>query len=112
MTYSKTHAFSTELQEIAIICKALSHPARIAILKHLSSCTSCISGDITKEIPLSRTTVSQHLQELKKANLIEGEIDGAKICYCLNNKIIKKRFGLLNNIINEITTKNKFTKCC
>ena len=112
MTYSKNHAFSTELQEIAIICKALSHPARLAILQHLSSCTSCISGDITKEIPLSRTTVSQHLQELKKANLIQGEIDGVKICYCLNTAVIKKHFGLINKIIKEITTGKNFTKCC
>ena len=112
MTYSKNKAFSSELQEIATICKALSHPARIAILKHLSTCSSCISGDITKEIPLSRSTVSQHLQELKKANLIEGETEGVKICYCLNSKIIKKHFGLLNKILEEISTENKFTKCC
>ncbi|MBI5539130.1 MAG: winged helix-turn-helix transcriptional regulator [Bacteroidia bacterium] len=112
MTYSKNHAFSSELQEIAVICKALSHPARLAILQHLSTCTSCISGDITKEIPLSRTTVSQHLQELKKANLIQGEIDGVKICYCLNSSTIKKHFGLLNKVLTEITNNKKFNKCC
>ncbi len=112
MTYSKKHVFNTDIQEIASICKALSHPARIAILQHLSSCKTCISGDISKEIPLSRTTVSQHLQELKKANLIQGEIDGVKICYCLNKKIIKKNLDLLNNIINKIVTENKLNKCC
>ncbi len=112
MTYSKKEAFSADLQEIAGICKVLSHPARIAILQHLSSCKTCISGDISKEIPLSRTTVSQHLQELKKANLIDGEIDGAKICYCVNTKIIKKHFNSLSKIINEIVTKNKLNKCC
>jgi len=112
MTLSKKQAFNNNLQEVAGICKVLSHPARIAILQHLSSCKTCISGDISKEIPLSRTTVSQHLQELKKANLIEGEIDGVKMCYCLNKKSIKKYFNLLNKIINEIVTENKLNKCC
>ena len=100
MTYSKKNAFSSDLQEIASICKVLSHPARIAILQHLSNCNTCISGDISKEIPLSRTTVSQHLQELKKAGLIQGEIDGVKMCYCLNNKSIK--INKLNNKMDKL----------
>lgn len=112
MTLSKKHAFNSNLQEIATLCKVLSHPARIAILQHLSSCKTCISGDISKEIPLSRTTVSQHLQELKKADLIQGEIDGVKICYCLNKKNIKKYFNSLHKIINELVTENKFNNCC
>ncbi|PIV58429.1 MAG: transcriptional regulator [Bacteroidetes bacterium CG02_land_8_20_14_3_00_31_25] len=112
MTLSKKQAFNNNLQEVASICKVLSHPARIAILQHLSSCKTCISGDISKEIPLSRTTVSQHLQELKKANLIEGEIDGVKICYCINKKNIKKHFNKMKNVIDEILKENKLNKCC
>ncbi len=88
MTYAKTDAFDSDLQYIARIAKALSHPARLAIIKYLAECNSCISGDIANELPLSRTTVSQHLQELKNLGLIEGEIDGVKICYCLNQKNI------------------------
>ena len=88
MTYAKTDAFDSELQYIAKIAKAFSHPARLAIIKYLAECNSCISGDIANELPLSRTTVSQHLQELKNIGLIEGEIDGVKICYCLNQKNI------------------------
>ncbi len=88
MTYAKTDAFDHELQQISKIAKVLSHPARLAIIKYLAECKSCISGDIANELPLSRTTVSQHLQELKNIGLIEGEINGVKICYCLNQKKI------------------------
>jgi ArsR family transcriptional regulator, arsenate/arsenite/antimonite-responsive transcriptional repressor len=88
MTYAKINAFDSDLQDVAKIAKALSHPARLAIIKHLSECDTCISGDIANEMPLSRTTVSQHLQELKNLGLIDGEIDGVRICYCLNQKKI------------------------
>ena len=84
MTYSKTEAFSQNQQQLAKVAKAMSHPARIAILQHLANVGSCISGDIANEIPLARATVSQHLQELKDAGLIQGTIDGQKICYCIN----------------------------
>jgi len=91
------------LQRIAEVAKVMSHPARLAILRYLANCKSCISGDITNEIPLSRTTVSQHLQELKRVGLIHGEIDGLKVNYCLCNSClddIKKSFTLF---LNEIS---------
>jgi len=84
MTYHKTSLFDAGLQDISTVAKILSHPARLAIIRYLASTNTCISGDITSEIPLSRTTVSQHLQELKKAGIIQGEVDGVKVCYCLN----------------------------
>ena len=79
----KKEIFDTELQELASFAKAISHPARLAILKYLSETKTCISGDISDYLPLSRTTVSQHLTELKKLGLIHGEIDGLKVNYCL-----------------------------
>ena len=72
------------------MAKALSHPARLAILEYLSETKTCISGDISDYIPLSRSTVSQHLSELKKAGLIHGEIEGIKINYCLCKKSINE----------------------
>ena len=88
MAYKKTDLFDEDLQKLSEIAKVMSHPARLAILRYLAKCKSCISGDISNEIPLSRTTVSQHLQELKKAGLIKGEIDGLKVNYCLCDSCI------------------------
>jgi len=79
----KKEIFNQELQELASFAKAISHPARLAILKYLAETKTCISGDISDNLPLSRTTVSQHLTELKKLGLIHGEIDGIKVNYCL-----------------------------
>ena len=95
MTYKKSELFDEDLQQLSAIAKVLSHPARLAILRYLAKCKSCISGDISNEIPLSRTTVSQHLQELKKVGLIKGEIDGLKVNYCLCEScidLIRKNF--------------------
>jgi DNA-binding transcriptional ArsR family regulator len=102
MAYSKTELFSTDLQECAELFKALAHPARLAILKYLAETRSCITGDIADELPLGRTTVNQHLKELKDAGLIQGTTEGAKTCYCLEPKRIKelkKIFGKLIDII-------------
>lgn len=80
---NKSEQFDDNLQELALLAKAISHPARLAILKYLAETRSCISGDISDFLPLSRTTVSQHLKELKSIGLIHGEIDGLKVNYCL-----------------------------
>lgn len=90
MTYAKTAAFTEEQQQLARLAKALAHPARVAIIQFLASKQTCISGDIAAELPLSRTTVSQHLQELKALDLIRGEIDGLTVCYCLNTELLNK----------------------
>lgn len=84
MAYTKKDAFDVESVELAKIAKALSHPARIAILKILAQRQTCICGDLVAELPLSQSTVSQHLKELKLAGLITGDIDGPRVCYCLN----------------------------
>ncbi len=90
MTYAKTAAFTDEQQQLARVAKALAHPARVAIIQLLASKTTCISGDIAAELPLSRTTVSQHLQELKAVDLIRGQIDGLTVCYCLNTDLLRR----------------------
>jgi DNA-binding transcriptional ArsR family regulator len=84
MGTTKFDLYSEEEQQLAKYAKALSHPARIAILKLLLKRQACICGDIVEEIPLSQSTVSQHLKELKDAGLVKGDIDGAKMCYCIN----------------------------
>ncbi len=78
------------MQEAAALFKALSHPARLAILCYLAKTKVCMTGDITREVPLSRTTVNQHLTELKSVGLIQGTISGAKVNYCLYPPRIKK----------------------
>jgi len=106
----KKDNFDLELQKLALFAKVISHPARLAILKYLAETKTCISGDITDFIPLSRTTVSQHLKELKKMGLIQGEIDGLKVNYCLCGSTISKYKNLLEMFFNNIECND--TKCC
>lgn len=104
MTYHKTALFESDLQELSALAKTLAHPARLAILRYLANANTCISGDITDEIPLSRTTVSQHLQELKKAGLIHGEIDGTKVCYCICKERIEMAMTIFNSFFNKVNS--------
>ena len=100
----------TEKQnELATLFKALSHPARVAIIEYLLSVDTCICGDIVDELPLSQSTVSQHLKELKEAGLIEGEITGVKTCYCINEVNWKKIGKLFDGLF---TTTYKAKSCC
>lgn len=96
MTYAKLTGFTEGQQQLARLAKALAHPARVAIIELLAARQTCISGDIAAELPLSRTTVSQHLQELKAVGLIKGDIDGLTVCYCLNTELfqeVQQQFG-------------------
>ena len=97
----KREIFNTDLQELAKFGKVISHPARLAILKFLAETQTCISGDISDQLPLSRTTVSQHLKALKSTGLIHGEIDGLKINYCLCGSTIKKYKSFFNDFFIE-----------
>lgn len=106
MAYSKKEQFSPIEIRLAALAKALSHPARIAILQLLIAKKSCICGDIVEELPLSQSTVSQHLKELKKVGLIQGEIDGPRICYCVNIEVWKKMQTDFSKLFQSITT------CC
>jgi ArsR family transcriptional regulator len=102
MAYSKQELFSPELQECAELYKALAHPARLAILKYLAETKTCITGDLADELPLGRTTVNQHLKELKNAGLITGTTEGVKTCYCLNHERVKELRKMSKGFIKQL----------
>ncbi len=102
MASSKNNLFDPDMNSMAKLFKALAHPARLAILTYLAETKTCITGDISDELPLSRTTVNQHLTELKKAGLIQGTVDGVKVNYCLNPVKIKDLVRLANDFFKEI----------
>lgn len=99
---NKSEKFDESLQDLARFAKVISHPARLAILKYLAESKSCISGDISDYLPLSRTTVSQHLKELRDIGLIHGEIDGLRINYCLCSNEIEKYLKLFENFFEPL----------
>jgi len=102
MGLSKTEEFTKTQNEIASLAKALGHPARIAILQYLAQRKTCVCGDIVEELPLSQSTVSQHLKELKKVGLIKGDIEGPKVCYCIDAKVLAKTKKLLADLFEEV----------
>jgi len=110
MGASKSDHFTEEQNELSILFKALGHPARIAIIQHILSTKSCICGDLVEKFPLSQATISQHLKELKQANIIQGSIEGNSICYCLNPQTLEKLNQVINHFIN--TEKFKGSSCC
>ncbi|MFH0735374.1 MAG: metalloregulator ArsR/SmtB family transcription factor [bacterium] len=102
MAVSKKDEFTQEEIWLAEIAKALSHPARLKILKILTQMDTCIVGCIVEKMPLAQATVSQHLKELKKVGLIDGEIDGPKVCYCVNKKALSKAKEALDKLFTNI----------
>lgn len=107
MGASKLDSFSDKQNELASLFKALSHPARVAIIEYLLTVDTCICGDIVNELPLAQPTVSQHLKELKNANIIKGTIEGTAICYCINTETLQK----FEDYFSAISSKLKL-KCC
>ncbi|GMN06360.1 metalloregulator ArsR/SmtB family transcription factor [Croceitalea sp. MTPC5] len=107
MGITKTQIFNQDQNRMAIIFKALANPARIAILEYISKQDACICNDIVDEIGLAQPTVSQHLKELKNIDLIKGEIEGKKVCYCINLNTWNAIQKTLNSFFN--TTKSN---CC
>jgi DNA-binding transcriptional ArsR family regulator len=108
MGLAKTEEFTVKDNKIAAYAKALGHPARIAILRILLKSQSCICGDIVDGLPLSQSTVSQHLKELKQAGLIRGNIDGASVCYCIDEKGWQEAKSYLTGIFDSFKGNN----CC
>lgn len=103
MAFSKKDKFTPKDAWLADVAKALSHPARIQIMKILTDRSVCMCGDIVDLLPLSQSTVSQHLRELKRVGLIKGEIDGPKVCYCADIKILEKAKKEIGNLFNVLT---------
>ena len=110
MALNKKDEFSKVENELADFANAISHPARIAILKEIAKHDECICGEIVEVLPLAQSTVSQHLKELLKAGLIKGTVDGKKSCYCINWKTFEKFEKSLGGFITKTKSKNK--KCC
>ena len=105
MVLAKTNEFNEQDIRLADVAKAISHPARIQILRILNEANSCIVGEIVDMLPLSQSTVSQHLKELKRAGLIKGEIEGPRICYCLDETMVSKMKAAFNELFSAF-------KCC
>ncbi len=93
-----------EDEALALMCKALGHPARIRIMRHLLAVDRCICGEIVSILPLAQSTVSQHLKLLKKAGLVKGEVEGPAICYCVD----KERLGLFQEQIAALSRQQDF----
>lgn len=107
MGTTKTEQHSSALLTIADQLRALSNPARLAIMDYLAKTPGCICGDLTEVVGLSQPTVSQHLKALKQVNLIKGTIDGNSICYCINPEELNK----VGEFLNQIQISNNQT-CC
>ena len=113
MALAKTDAFSEELTTLARLAKSLSHPARLAILEYLLKTDACMCGDIVEVLPLSQSTVSQHLKELKGSGLIKGTVSGPKVCYCIDQEVWDmacKNFNLFLNRQKEEACQSG--RCC
>lgn len=107
MGLTKTSEFTKSQNQLAGLAKALGHPARLAILQFLAKRQACVCGDIVEELPLSQSTVSQHLKELKSVGLIKGEIEGPSVCYCID----EQRWNDARKWMNQFFEDYK-CKCC
>jgi DNA-binding transcriptional ArsR family regulator len=85
-------------EDLALLAKALGHPARVQIMRLLTRRDACICGDIVDELPLAQSTVSQHLKVLKDAGLIRGEVDGPRVCYCIEPATLARAKALVEGL--------------
>ncbi|WP_175632249.1 ArsR/SmtB family transcription factor [Pedobacter ghigonis] len=109
MGTTKSEIFTEEQNRLAIQLKAIAHPARIAILQELIKVNACICGDLVNELGLAQATISQHLKELKNAGIIQGTIEGASVCYCIEPKAWKALQDELNGLFDSYQNKQS---CC
>ncbi len=110
MGATKTDLFTKEQNELAVMAKAIAHPARIAILQYLVRKDACVCGDLVEELGLAQATTSQHLKELKNAGIIQGTIEGVSVCYCINPKVWNQYNALFSNFFKEVDLSG--AKCC
>lgn len=111
MGISKTASYTKNTVSLADITKALGHPARIAILQYLLKKPGCMCGDIVNELPLSQATVSQHLKALKAIGLIQGDIEGASVCYCIHVPTWNEYKKILEQFFQQIPNENDSCAC-
>lgn len=110
MGATKTTLFTKEQNDIALMAKAIAHPARIAILQYLVKKNACVCGDLVDELGLAQATTSQHLKELKNAGIIQGNIEGVSVCYCINPKVWNKYRQLFNTFFKVVNLQG--ASCC
>ena len=111
MALARTDDFPDRDIRLSDWCKALAHPARIAILRTLASRGECICGDLVIDLPLAQSTVSQHLKALKEVGLIKGEIDGPRSRYCVNQKIFEKFMTAMGEFGEKLSKKLDEESC-
>lgn len=102
MGVTKTNLFTKDQNELAGLAKAFAHPARIAIIQYLLESNKCINGDLVNELGLAQATISQHLRELKNAGLIQGNIEGVSMSYCINPEKWKIVQELFNGMFDKL----------
>jgi DNA-binding transcriptional ArsR family regulator len=108
MGLTKTEVFNEAQNQIAEYAKAFAHPARVAILQYLVEHRECICGDLVEVLPLSQSTISQHLKELKRIGIIKGTIDPPKVCYCIDEAVWEEVQTLFAGVLNSLQK----TGCC
>lgn len=99
MGLTKAELFTDFHNQVAKMAKAMGHPARVAIMEYLIKNNNCVCGDIVEELPLSQSTVSQHLKALKEAKLIKGETDGSYTCFCINQETCASLLNALKGMM-------------
>ncbi|MES2268974.1 MAG: metalloregulator ArsR/SmtB family transcription factor [Bacteroidota bacterium] len=109
MGLTKTEIFTDEQNRLAVMLKAIAHPARIAILQEIIKSNTCICGNLVDELGLAQPTISQHLKELKNAGLIQGTIEGVSVCYCIEPKAWNSLQKELNTLFASYQENNS---CC
>lgn len=108
MGITKSALFKKRQNRLATLAKAFDHPARVAILEHLLSNKTCITNDLVNVLPLSQSTISQHLKELKQTGIIKGEVEGPKLNYCIDEKVWEEAREIFINMFSKLPAKN----CC
>jgi ArsR family transcriptional regulator, arsenate/arsenite/antimonite-responsive transcriptional repressor len=96
---TKKEVFTSDQMQLARYARALGHPVRVYIIELLSKQTCCYSGDLSEELPIAKSTLSQHLKELKEAGFVQGEIEAPKIKYCLNRETWENAQLLFKNLL-------------
>lgn len=109
MGITKSELFKKRQNKMATFAKAFDHPARVAIIEYLLSHETCICNDLVNELPLSQSTITQHLKELKRIGIIKGEVEGPKVNYCIDEDVWEEMKDIFMNLFTKYVKKNN---CC
>lgn len=109
MGITKSELFKKRQNRIATLAIAFDHPARVAIIEYLLSHQTCICNDLVNELPLSQSTITQHLKELKQIGIIKGEVEGPKVNYCIDAKVWEEARTIFTNLFSKYVLKDD---CC